>query len=95
MKLLASIQQFSLVIERHASIQGGEAKLFIAVIRQAYNDLIPYAANGKSPKVDSEAVRFFFDGRMDLFADMIGIDPEFVREMLCRSAPGIQAYTKP
>ena len=97
MKLNASIQQFGLVIERHAAIfgLGGEAKLFVAVIRQAYGDLLPHAEKGKIPKPDMEAVRFFFDGRMDLYADLIGIDPAFVREMLKRCAPGIEVLVKP
>lgn len=92
MKLKASLSQFGLVLERHATIPGGEAKLFIAVIRQAYSDLLPYAKDSRLPKLDREAVRFFFDGRMDLFADSVGIDPEFVREMLHKCAPGIEAF---
>ncbi len=95
MKLKASIQQFSLVIERHAAIKGGEAKLFIAIIRQAYGDIQQLRGNGREPLICTEAVRFFFDGRMDLFADRIGIDPIFVREILCLSAPGIEELVKP
>jgi hypothetical protein len=90
MKLKASLSQFGLVLDRHATIPGGEAKLFIAVICQAYGDIQQLRGNGRPPLINAEAVRFFFDGRMDLFADRIGIDPAFVREMLCRSAPDIK-----
>ena len=94
MKLKASISQFGLVLERHATIISGESKLFVAVIRQAYSDIQQLRGNGRPPEIDREAVRFFFDGRMDMFADRVGIDPEFVREMLCRSAPGIESMGK-
>lgn len=95
MKLKASLSQFSTVIKRHVAIPGGESKLFVAVICQAYSDIEALRGNGRAAKIDAEAVRFFFDGRMDLFADHIGLDPAFVREMLCRSAPGIEAFAKP
>lgn len=95
MILKATIQQFSLVIERHVTILCPEAKLFIAVIRQAYTDILPPSSNANLRQVDREAVQFFFDGRMDLFTNHLGIDPEFVKEMLCRSAPGIEEFGKP
>lgn len=95
MKLKASLTQFGLVIDRHAAIPGGEAKLFIAVIRQAYSDIEAHRGNGREPVICQEAARFFFDGRMDLFAEHVGLDPAFVREMLSRSAPGIEAFGKP
>lgn len=94
MKPKANLSQFSTVIKRHVTIPGAESKLFIAVICQAYSDISSPDHHGKH-KVDGEAVRFFFDGRLDLFADHIGIDPGFVREMLCRAAPGIEAFAKP
>ena len=91
MRLKASLAQFGAVLDRHAHIPGGEARLFIAVIRQAYND-IDASSSSKQTTICNEAVRFFFDGRLDLFAHHIGIDPDFVREMLCRSAPGIERF---
>lgn len=94
MKLKANLSQFSLVIKRHVTIPGAESKLFMAVICQAYSDILAPMHNGKPRKVDGEAARFFFDGRLDLFADRIGIDPDFVREMLCRAAPGIGAFLR-
>lgn len=92
MRLKASLAQFGAVLDRHAHIPGGEARLFIAVIRQAYNDIEIQHYPSKQTTICNEAVRFFFDGRLDLFAHHIGIDPDFVREMLCRSAPGIERF---
>ena len=95
MKLNANLSQFGHVLARHATIPGGEAQLFIAVICRAYIDIMVLRGNGRPPKICKEAVRFLFDGRMDMFADRVGLDPEFVREMLCKSAPGIETLGKP
>ena len=51
-----------------------EGKLMAAVIAQAFAD-----ASTGSEMDTIDARRFFVDGRMDAFADMAGIHPDFVR----------------
>lgn len=91
----ARSSQFATVLQRQANITGGEARLFIQVIRQAYDDLVVPAKNNKPASVNREVVNFFFDGRMDLFADHIGIDPDYVREMLLKAIPGLKKFSPP
>lgn len=85
---------FATVLQRQASIAGGEAKLFIRVIMQAYDDLVTQKI-GRTASFNREAVSFFFDGRMDLFAEHIGLDPDYVREMLLKAIPAIKIFTPP
>lgn len=85
---------FATVLQRQTGITGGEALLFIEVIMQAYDDLVTQRI-GKTVSFNREAVNFFFDGRMDLFAEHISLDADYVREMLLKAIPALKKFTPP
>lgn len=91
----ARSHMFATVLQRQAHIPGAEAKLFVEVIMQAYDDVVAYPKNNKPASINREAANFFFDGRMDLFADLIGIDADYVREMLLKAIPALKKFTSP
>lgn len=75
-----SAAQARVVIRRHVAVQSPEARLWVDVIHQALSD----AKRSRGKTLSSEArdaMRFFYDGRVDTVADVIGIEPEFVREI--------------
>ena len=66
-------QMFHKVLLRNASDRGNpEVKLCAAVIAQAFYDELKGDADGK---------RFFNDGRLDGFADAVGMSPFAVRSL--------------
>lgn len=64
------------LMRRHLEVISPDAWLFLAVVVQALRD-----CRAHSRDVRRDARRFFSDGRMHGFADHIGINPEFVREV--------------
>lgn len=68
------------LMRRHLEVISPEARLFLAVIVQALRD-----CRAHSRDVRRDARRFFSDGRMGGFADHIGINPDFIREVARKS----------
>ena len=56
-----------------------EVRLVLGVLTQAWID----ADDGDS----TEAVRFFMDGRAEVFAGLVGIDGDFVKEIFMKHHP--------
>lgn len=68
------------LMRRHLEVISPDARLFLAVIVQALRD-----CRAHSRDVRRDARRFFSDGRMHGFADYIGINPDFVREVASKA----------
>ena len=69
------------VISRSAAadlIVTPEGNLIFAIISQALSD---------ADKGYQEARRFFFDGRLDAIAPLIGLSPQFIRELVAMVRP--------
>jgi hypothetical protein len=60
-----------------------EVRLIISVLVQAWSD-----AEGKASSTGKAgAVKFFVDGRAGLYAETIGIDPDFIKEIFLKHHP--------
>ncbi len=57
----------------------GFVSLIGAVIRQAVDDLA-----STSPKIRSDAEAFFSDGRLEIWLEGTGVDPDAVHRMMPR-----------
>lgn len=70
----ANSAQFSKLLTRTTPLPlSPEVKLIIAVLVQAWSDADNYSGS-------KGAIRFFVDGRADKFAELIGINPTFLKE---------------
>jgi hypothetical protein len=81
-----SANMLTKVLRRNASeaiVATPEGALIMAVLHQAIFD-----ADQKS--YQDEARRFFTDGRLDLIAPLIGLDPQFVREVIGKVRPWVK-----
>lgn len=76
----ATHAQFNKLITRATPLPlSPELKLVIAILTQAWID---------ADKVtDRESIQFFVDGRSDFYAELIGIDPEFLTEVFIKHHP--------
>lgn len=79
------------VLRRNADgvVDSSEGKLVLAVIVQAVADreIQPRRGHQQSLRdkyVIADADAFFRDGRMDVLANLIGLNPDFVREALAK-----------
>lgn len=78
--LKANYAQFSKLITRATPLPPSpELKLIVAVLTQAWIDA--------DKTTTSESVMFFVDGRSDFYAELIGIDPEFLTEVFMKHHP--------
>jgi hypothetical protein len=57
-----------------------EVRLVLAVLSQAWDD-------ADSDTNNREAVRFFVDGRAGVFAGLLGIDADFIKETFMKHHP--------
>lgn len=65
---------------RHVAVVCPESRLVVTVIKQAFIDLcLP------SKHLRSEARRFFRDGHLDLWCDLVGLSPDFMREIATKA----------
>jgi hypothetical protein len=65
---------------RHVQFASPEARLCVGVIRQAFVDLC-----GPSHEARRDARRFFRDGRLEAWCDLLDLSPEFVREVALKT----------
>lgn len=65
---------------RHVAIVCPESRLIVAVIKQAFIDLC-----SPSKHLRAEARRFFQDGRLELWCDLVDLSPEFMREIAIKA----------
>jgi len=64
------------VLRRHASVQGPEADLVVAVIALAIVDCLD-----REPYLRASARRFVTGRPLDGWTDLVGLPPDFVREI--------------
>lgn len=72
----------------------GEGDLVLAVVNQTVADAVQsYKYRGRRPFQPKaiEACRAFFDGRIDAWVRLIGLDPVFVREQVTKTYPWMVA----
>ena len=65
---------------RHVSIVCPESRLCVGVIKQAFIDLC-----APSWAIRRDARRFFHDGRLAFWCELVDLDPEFVREIALKT----------
>lgn len=65
---------------RHVSLVCPESRLCVSVIKQAFVDLC-----SSSWGIRRDARRFFHDGRLTFWCDLVDLDPEFVREIALKT----------
>ena len=65
---------------RHVSLICPESRLCVSVIKQAFVDLC-----SSSWGIRRDARRFFHDGRLTFWCDLVDLDPEFVREIALKT----------
>lgn len=65
---------------RHVKFVCPEARLCAGVIRQVFVDLC-----GPSHEARRDARRFFRDGRLEAWCDLLDLNPEFVREVALKT----------
>ena len=65
---------------RHVQFICPESRLCVSVIRQVFVDLC-----GTSKDARRDARRFFRDGRLEGWCELIGLNPEFVREIALKT----------
>jgi hypothetical protein len=76
----ANAQQFRKLLERTTPLPiSPEVRLIIGVLTQAWADV-----DDTSQTYAWGATKFFMDGRASLYAETIGIDGEFVKEMFLK-----------
>lgn len=68
------------MFHRHVRFVSPEARLCVNVIRQAFVDLC-----GPSHEARRDARRFFRDGRLEAWCDLLDLNPEFVREVAIKT----------
>ena len=61
---------------RHVDQLCPETRLVVSVIRQAFVDLCDVSRDRRR-----DARRFFLDGRLDDWCELVGLNPAFVREI--------------
>ena len=65
---------------RHVAVVCPESRLVVAVIKQAFVDLCSPSKHQRA-----EARRFFQDGRLELWCDLVDLSPEFMREIAIKA----------
>ncbi len=76
---------------RHVFVICPESRLCVNIIRQVFIDLC-----GPSREARRDARRFFLDGRLEYWCDLVDLSPAFVREVAVKtgylnvSSPGGQ-----
>ena len=65
---------------RHVAVVCPESRLVVAVIKQAFVDLCSPSKHQRA-----EARRFFQDGRLELWCDLVDLSPEFMREIATKA----------
>ena len=65
---------------RHVHFICPESRLCVSVIRQVFVDLC-----GISKDARRDARQFFRDGRLEGWSELIGLNPEFVREIALKT----------
>lgn len=83
---IASIER---MLNNHVEYPSAESRLVVAVICQAFVD-----CTTGSEKLRERERSFFFDGRLDMYASLIGISANFVREVATKTRYLQSAPTK-
>lgn len=65
---------------RHVDLLGPESRLCVSVIKQVFVDLC-----GSSHFVRCDAQRFFCDGRLEAWCELVAFTPEFIREIAVKT----------
>lgn len=80
LKPLVGMRAIERVLLRHAFAQVPEVKLLVAVMCQAMADAI-----STDEYIRRRAYRFLVGDRLDYLSGLVGLEPEFVREVARRS----------
>lgn len=73
---LVGLRLIEKLLRRHASVQGPEVDLVVAVIGRAIVDCLD-----REPYLRASARRFVTGGHLDGWTDVVGLPPDFVREI--------------
>lgn len=73
---LVSLRLIEKVLRRHASVQGPEADLVVAVIGRAIVDCLD-----REPYLRANARRFLGGHALEIWAHLVDLPPHFVREI--------------
>jgi hypothetical protein len=79
-KPLIGVSLVERLLLRHVDHVSPEARLCVAVIKQAFVDLC-----GPSNEARRDARRFFRDGRLELWCEQVGLSPEFLQEIAVKT----------
>ena len=79
-KPLIGASSLERLLLRHVSVVCPESRLIVAVIKQAFVDLCSPSKHQRA-----EARRFFQDGRLELWCDLVDLSPEFMREIAIKA----------
>ena len=79
-KPLIGVSLLERLLLRHVSVVCPESRLIVAVIKQAFVDLCSPSKHQRA-----EARRFFQDGRLELWCDLVDLPPEFMREIAIKA----------
>lgn len=79
-KPLVGMRAIERVLLRHAFAQVPEVKLLVAVLCQGMADAV-----SSDEYIRRRAYRFLVGGRLDYLSNLVGLEPEFVREVARRS----------
>lgn len=84
----ATPQQISKVLHRSSSLdqKTPEANLWLAVLGVAVTDAMEEPRKGRVSGMTIEARRFFAERGLDAICDCVGLNPQYVRELLCDHA---------
>ncbi len=79
-KPLVGTSAIERLLLRHVDCICPESRLGANVIRQSFVDLCGAAGDTRR-----DARRFFHDGRLNYWCDLLGLNPEFVREIALKT----------
>lgn len=79
-RTLVGTQAIERLLLRHVRFIAPESRLCAGVIRQVFVDLC-----GSSKEARRDAQRFFRDGRLETWCDLLDLNPEFVREVALKT----------
>ncbi|NMQ29153.1 hypothetical protein E4Q23_16130 [Candidatus Accumulibacter phosphatis] len=79
-KPLVGTPSIERLLLRQVSLVCPESRLCVSVIKQAFVDLC-----SSSWGIRRDARRFFHDGRLTFWCDLVDLNPEFVREIALKT----------
>jgi len=80
-KPLAGIGPIEKVLGRHAEVTGPESRLVVAVLARAVQDCL----SPTNKRQRRQARRFLLGGDLQLWCDLVGLQPHFVRHVAAKA----------